>query len=87
MRMVAVGGDHVIVGLQHTHRARYHGFLPDVEVTESFDLLHAVQLSCTLLESSHEQQLFVPLQVLLFGEFAFRHNRVWTVGKDNRKSH
>ena len=68
MAVVAVAGDDLVkalfdVGL-YTHR---HGFLADIEVTETPDQAHAVQLSGPLLEAADQQHLAVIAQELVLG--------------------
>ena len=42
--VIAVGGDHVVVGTEHRDRAGANGFLADVEVAEAADLAERVRL-------------------------------------------
>src|SRR5688572_26846344 len=53
MAMIAVGSDHIIFRLQHTHRSGHYCLLAYVEMAKTFDLLLAVQLPCLLLKLAH----------------------------------
>jgi len=53
--MIAVGGDHVIIGTDHRHHAGRDRFLSDVEVQEPADLSERVPFGAPLLETTLEE--------------------------------
>src|SRR3546814_20961466 len=65
MGVVAVGGEHSILGTHGGLHADHHGLLADVEVAEAADQAHAVHLAGLLLEAADQQHVaVVVLEVL-----------------------
>ena len=57
--MVAVGGDHVVVGLERRAGADRDGLLADVEVEEAADLALRVGARALFFEAADEEHLAV----------------------------
>jgi len=57
--MVAVGGDALVAFLCRSFEAHHDGFLPDVEMAETADEAHAVELARLLFESAYEQHVAI----------------------------
>ena len=55
--VVAVGRDHVVVGLERGERADGDRLLPDVEVQEAADLALGVAARALLLDAADEEHL------------------------------
>jgi hypothetical protein len=73
--MVAIGCDDLITLLLGHLKAHDHGLLANIEVTESADEPHAVELSGLFLETADQQHVTIGA-LLLFGAEA----RVFQVG-------
>ena len=54
-RVVAIGGDEVIIGPRRRDRAGHDRFLADVEVAEAADFLRLILLTRALLETADQQ--------------------------------
>src|ERR1700684_1086510 len=73
--VVAVAGDHLVgITLRHPHPDD-DGFLTDIEVAESADQPHAVQLAGLFLEAADQQHLPQRLEFLFLAEFRNRGGR------------
>ena len=57
--VVAIGGDDGVLGLDGRLHADDDGFLADVEMAESADQAHAVELARALLEAADQQHVAV----------------------------
>ena len=55
VRVVAIGGDEVIIGPGRRDGAGHDGFLADVEMTKAADLLRLILLARALLEAADQQ--------------------------------
>jgi hypothetical protein len=77
--MIAIRGDDLIALLQRGLHADDDGFLADIEVAESADQTHAVELARALLEAADQQHVAIVLEQFVLGRFRavlavrFRH--------------
>ena len=55
VRVIAIGGDQVIIGPRRGDRADDDGFLADVKMTKAADLLRLILLARALLETPNQQ--------------------------------
>src|SRR5215472_5811318 len=65
MAMIAIGGDDLVSGLDRHLHADDDSLLADIEVTESSDEAHAIELASLLLEATNEQHQAIGGQFLL----------------------
>jgi len=65
--VVAVGGDALVALFGRRLEADHHGFLADVEVAETADQSHAIELAGLLFESPDEQHLAIIMQQVFLG--------------------
>jgi len=65
--VVAIGRNHGILFLQSGLYADHNGFLTDVEVAETADQSHTVELPCFFFETADEQHIFEILHHLFCG--------------------
>ncbi len=73
--VIAIGGDHLVAGLERHLHADDDGLLADVEVAEAADVPHAVELPGLLLEAADEQHAAVGVELLVAGEAGARRLR------------
>ena len=69
MPVVTVSGYDLIALLQRHLHADHDGFLADIEMAETADRAHAVELAGLLLEAPDQQHVAQRGQFLLLGEF------------------
>jgi hypothetical protein len=75
--MVAVGGNDRIAQLDGRLHAHHHGFLADVEVAETADQPHAIELAGPLLEAADQQHVAIErFQLLGVGRRGLRCGRL-----------
>ena len=55
MRVIAIGGDQVIIRPRRRDRAGHDRFLPDVKMTKAADLLRLILLTGAFLETPDQQ--------------------------------
>jgi hypothetical protein len=65
--MIAVGGDALVAVLGRRLEPDHDRFLPDVEVAETTDQAHAVELARLLLEAADQEHLAVECQKFVLG--------------------
>ena len=69
MPVVAVSGYDLIALLQGHLHPDHDGFLPDIEMAETADRTHAVELTGLFLKAPDQQHVPKGCQFLCFGEF------------------
>ena len=69
MAVVAITGDDLVAILQAGLHAGDDGFLSDIEVAETRDLAHAVELAGFLLEPPDEEHVAVVFENFVFTRF------------------
>lgn len=72
MAMVAIAGDDLVALFQRQLHPDDDGFLTDIEVTETTDESHAVELAGLFLETPDQQHFPVGLEIVFLGEFGDR---------------
>jgi len=66
--VITIGGDHLVT-LAHRHlEAGDHRFLADIEVAETADEAHAVELAGLFLETADQEHVPIGLQLLVLAE-------------------
>ena len=75
MAVVAIAGDDLVALFERHLHADDDGFLADIEVAETADEAHAVELAGLFLEAADEQHLAIGGELLLLGEFERRLGR------------
>ena len=73
MCVIAVAGDEPIACAHRCDHARKDRFLADVEMAETAELLHGVELAGLLLETTHQHHLLEPAHVRFLAELLLRH--------------
>ena len=68
MAVVAVGGDDLVALLLGHLHADDDGLLADIEVAETADEAHAVELSGLFLEAADQQHVAIGVQLFFGGE-------------------
>ena len=63
MAVITIGGDDLVAFLQRHLHADDDSFLADVEVTETADEAHTIELACFFLETADEEHFAIGLQI------------------------
>jgi hypothetical protein len=80
--VIAVAGDD-LVALYHRHLQSYDDrFLADIEVAESADQAHAVELSRLLLETADQQHLAIGAELFILAELCDFRRLCLAAGRD-----
>ena len=72
MAVIAIAGDHLVALLDRHLHPDDHRFLADIEMAESADETHAVELAGFLLEAADQQHLAKGHEFLFLAEFRRR---------------
>src|SRR5262249_25050399 len=68
MAVIAIAGDDLVAVLQRHLHADHHGLLADIEMAETADRAHAVELAGLLLKAANQEHVAERLEFLLLAE-------------------
>jgi len=74
--MIAIAGDHLVTLFDGHLHANDDRLLPDVQMAETSDQPHAIELTCFFLEAADAQHVPVGTQLLLLVELRYRRRLI-----------